>query len=194
MMKNKFSNAVAAVLLCGLGLCGLANAAEGKPDPLAAALARFIGEWTGVSSGEPGDGEVTRSYRYVMNKRYIQETNISRYPAQPKNKGGEVHEHVSMFSHDKARKLIVLRQFHVEGFVNTFRQALPAEGVEGRATLVFDSEAFENLSSSWQARESYEFLSDDEFIEVFELAPPGKPFSVYSRSHFKRKGISDHKQ
>jgi len=193
MMKNKFSSALVAALWCGLGLCGPAHAAEAKPDPLAA-LARFIGEWTGVSTGEPGDGEVTRSYRYVMNKRYVQESNLSRYPAQPKNKSGEVHEHLSMFSHDKARKLIVLRQFHIEGFVNTFRQAPPAEGVEGKATLVFDSEAFENLSSSWQARESYEFLSDDEFIEVFELAPPGKPFAVYSRSHFKRKGTSDHKQ
>lgn len=52
--------------------------------------------------------------------------------------------------------------------------------------LVFESEAFENFSNSWKARESYEFLSNDEFIETFELAAPGKAFQVYSRNHFKR--------
>jgi len=52
--------------------------------------------------------------------------------------------------------------------------------------LVFESETFENFSNAWKARESYEFLSDDEFIETFELAPPDKSFQVYSRNHFKR--------
>lgn len=51
---------------------------------------------------------------------------------------------------------------------------------------MFDSESFENLGSAWKARESYEFIGDDEFIEVFELAPPGKPYEVYSRTHLKR--------
>lgn len=136
-----------------------------------------------MSSGEAGDGEVTRKYSFVMNQRYMQETNISRYPAQARNKTGEQHEHMSMFSYDKARKLLVLRQFHIEGFVNTFRQS---PSTEGQALLVFDSEAFENFSNAWKARESYEFLSADEFVETFELAPPGNPFQVYSRTRLKR--------
>ena len=51
---------------------------------------------------------------------------------------------------------------------------------------MFESETFENFSNAWKARESYEFLSDDEFIETLELAPPDKSFQVYSRNHFKR--------
>jgi lipopolysaccharide assembly outer membrane protein LptD (OstA) len=47
-------------------------------------------------------------------------------------------------------------------------------------------EAFENFSDSWKARARYEFLSDNEFIETFELAAPGKPFQVYSYNRFKR--------
>jgi transglutaminase/protease-like cytokinesis protein 3 len=81
------------------------------------------------------------------------------------------------------RKLLVLRQFHIEGFVNTYRQV---DTGQGSASPVFESEAFENFSNSWKARESYEFLSDNEFIETFELAAPGKPFQVYSSNHFKR--------
>lgn len=33
----------------------------------------------------------------------------------------------------------------------------------------------ENLNNAWRASENYEFLSDDEFVETFELAPPSQP-------------------
>jgi len=178
----QLANFVAAFLLCTSALVGPARAAEQEADQWLP-LRRFIGEWTGTASGAAGDGTVTRKYAFVMNGRFLHETSTSRYPPQEKNKSGEVHEHWGVFSYDKARKLLVLRQFHVEGFVNTYRQA---GATEGHASLVFESEAFENFSNSWRARESYEFVSDDEFIETFELAAPGKPFQVYSRNHFKR--------
>ncbi|MFO1226094.1 hypothetical protein [Roseateles sp.] len=88
-----------------------------------------------------------------------------------------------MLSYDKARKQIVLRQFHVESFVTTYRMQPP---VEGATTLVFESESFENFSNTWRGRETYEFTSDDEFTETFELAPPDKPFQVYSQTRFTR--------
>jgi hypothetical protein len=163
-------------------LSGVCRAAEPEADRFAP-LQRFIGEWTGTASGESGDGTVARTYRLVMNGRFIHETSVSRYPPQDKNKAGEVHEHWGVFSYDKARRLIVLRQFHVEGFVNTYRQAADPLRV---AALAFESESFENFSNSWKARETYEFLSDDEFVETFELAPPGKSYQVYSRNQLKR--------
>lgn len=52
--------------------------------------------------------------------------------------------------------------------------------------LVFESEQFENFDNNWRASETYEVSSTDEFVEIFELAPPGKSFPVYSRTHFKR--------
>jgi len=44
--------------------------------------------------------------------------NQSTYPPQAKNPKGEQHEDRGFISYDKARKKFVLRQFHVEGFVN----------------------------------------------------------------------------
>ena len=173
---------VAVFLLSLCAMAASAQPAEPQAHPLQP-LRRFVGEWAGTASGEAGNGTVTRKYTPIMNGRFVHETNTSSYPPQEKNKSGEVHEFWGVFSYDKARKLLVLRQFHVNGFVNTYRQTIPAEG---SASLVFDSEAFENFSNSWKARESYEFLSDDEFIETFELAAPGKPFQLYSRNHFKR--------
>jgi len=173
---------VCAVLLCSTILSGTVDAGTPEPDEWRP-VERFIGEWSGTASGKAGDGTVTRKYAFVMNRRFIHETNTSRYPPQERNKSGEVHEHWGILSYDKQRKLLVLRQFHVEGFVNTYRQAAVAEDP---AKLIFESETFENFSNSWKARETYEFISDDEFVETFELAPPGKPFELYGRNHFKR--------
>ena len=147
------------------------------------AIRRMVGEWSGTSSGQPGDATVVRRYAFVLNDRYLHETNTSEYPPQERNKKGERHEHWSLFSHDKQQKALVLRQFHVEGFVNTYRQVV-AEGPAN--TVVFESVAFENLPADWKARETYEFVGDDEFIETFELAPPGKPYQTYSRAQLNR--------
>jgi hypothetical protein len=58
----------------------------------------------------------------------------------------------------------MLRQFHVEGFVNQF--ALDNVSDDGR-TIVFISTAIENIAPGWRARETYRILSDNEFIETF---------------------------
>jgi hypothetical protein len=78
----------------------------------------------------------------------------------------------------------MLRHFHEEGFVNLF--ALNAQSSTA-TRLIFDSVSFENFSNEWRARETYEVISADEFVESFELAEPGKDFQLYSRNHFRRK-------
>lgn len=64
-----------------------------------------------------------------------------------------------------------------------------AAGQDGpHRKIVFESESFENFDNRWKARETYEVVSADEFVEIFELAPPGGPFEVYSRTRFVRAG------
>ncbi len=168
--------------LVALGLAFPTAAQEPAADPWD--KVRFlVGSWEGVATGRAGDGQVSRQYEFVLGRRFIQEKNTSRYPPQEKNKRGEIHEHWSMLSYDRSRKTFVLRQFHVEGFVNQF--AFAADKSTG-ARLVFESENFENFSNRWRARETYEILGPDEFTETFELAAPDKPFELYSRNHFKR--------
>ncbi|MBI2924128.1 MAG: hypothetical protein HYY24_00290 [Verrucomicrobia bacterium] len=63
-------------------------------------------------------------------------------------------------------------------------------GVKGKQivrTLVFVSEAIENIAPGWRARETCKRASDDEFVETFELAAPGKEFEMFSESRLKRK-------
>lgn len=161
---------------------GAAQAPTAPAKPLGEPLSRFVGEWHGTGGGEPGQGTSQRSYEYVLGGKYLLAKNRSVYPAQEKNPKGETHEDVGYFSYDKSRQRLVLRQFHSEGFVNQYVE----EPGQHAGTLVFVSEAIENIPAGWRARESYVFDGPDRFTETFELAEPGKDFTVYSKSTFTR--------
>ena len=141
----------------------------------------MVGEWRGDSEGQPGKGTVARTYRFVLKDRFLAEENTSTYPPQPANEKGEVHEHRSFFSYDRGRKVLVLRQLHQESFV--IQYAVVPGATATRVT--FESEALENVPAGWRARETYEVVSPDEFVETFELAMGDKPYEVYSRGRFK---------
>lgn len=147
----------------------------------------FIGTWEGEGKGESGISRVEREYKFVLGGKFINVTHKSIYPPQEKNPKGETHEDWGFFSYDRKRKTHVLRQFHVESFVTQYRaESIAADG----KTLVFVSENLENLPAGWIARETYRIINNDEFVEVFELAAPGKDFSVYSENHFKRRKVA----
>jgi hypothetical protein len=143
----------------------------------------FLGTWKGSGQGQPGTSQVEREYKLVLNGKFINVKHKSSYQPQTRNPKGETHEDWGYFSYDRSRKVHVLRQFHVEGFVTQYyAQTLTADG----KTIVLLSESLENLPAGFKARETYKILNENEFVEVFELAPPGKEFSVYSENHFKR--------
>lgn len=174
---------VAAVAVCCLlGASGLAGASQAMPASRLSAVQPLVGKWQGTSEEQPGTGTLTREYRAVLRDRFIEETNRSVYPAQEKNPKGEIHEHRSFFSFDNARKTVVFRQFHGEGFVNQY----VLEPTTKPGVLIFVSEAIENIPKGYRARETYTFLSENEFEEVFEIAEPGKDFALYSKARLKR--------
>jgi hypothetical protein len=64
---------------------------------------------------------------------------------------------------------------------------VPPDGKGGDAKkIVFVSESIENIAPGWRARETYLILNENEFIERFELAEPGKDFALYSEAHLSR--------
>ena len=153
-----------------------------KDEPLAA-VKFFAGRWQGTGTGEPGKSTVEREYQFVLGGKFLQVKNVSRWAPRDKNPTGETHEDLGLMSYDTARKTIIYRQFHIEGFVNQHVM----EPIRDPKTLVFVSEAIENIAPGWRARETYHILGQDEFEEVFELAAPGKEFELYSKSHLHRR-------
>lgn len=175
---------IGAQLLLVLSLSSPILAQTAQQPDVWEPLKYFAGSWEGAAKGQSGAGRVEREYQFVLNGKFLQAKNKSTYPPQEKNPKGEVHEDWGLFSYDRSRKQFILRQFHVEGFVNQY--GLDTK-VSHSKTFVFVTESIENIPAGWRARESYRILNDDEFVEVFELAAPGKEFEVYSENRFKRK-------
>jgi len=175
------SRRLAILLLAVLPLAGRAQAP--KPESIWQPFQFFLGNWKGQGRGEPGQGEYERSYRLIFNDRFIEVRNKSSWLPTANNPKGEVHEDLGYLSYDKGRKTYVLRQFHIEGFVNQYRlESLSADG----RRIVFISEAIENIAAGWRAKETYQLTGENELIETFELAPPNKDFEVYSAATLKR--------
>jgi hypothetical protein len=177
----RFIGRVSLLVLITLHLAGAGQAP--KPADVWQPLRVFVGNWRGQGAGEPGKGDYERTYRFIFNERFIEIKNTSRWLPTTQNPKGEVHEDLGYLSYDKSRKTFVLRQFHIEGFVNQYR--LESISEDGRK-IVFISEAIENIPSGWRARETYEILGNDEFSETFWLAPPDKEFEVYTKAALKR--------
>jgi hypothetical protein len=185
-MRGAVAIVLSSSLLAGAIPATAYNATQEPPAKAAPvdrwAPVRFLlGTWEGTTTGQPGNGTVRREYRLVLRDRFIEVRNTSTYPPQEKNPKGEVHEDIGYISYDRARKAFVLRQFHVEGFVNTY-----ASGPDANLPLVFTSEGIENIPAGWRARETYR-MTGDELMELFELAEPGKEFATYSEARLKRK-------
>jgi hypothetical protein len=176
-----------SVLCAALVLCLLPVLLTGQTKPTKDVwepLRFFIGVWEGTGEGKPGVSKTRREYRFVLNNKFIEIRNRSEYDPQPKNPKGEIHEDWGMISFDRGRKQFILRQFHVEGFVNQFVTTSVSE--DGKP-ITFTSENIENIPAGWRARETYKLINADEFIEIFELAEPGKDFEKYSENRYRRK-------
>lgn len=149
-----------------------------KKDSTWLPLKPFIGQWAGEGGGEPGKGKYERSYRFILNRNFIEIRNKSTYQPTDKNPNGEIHEDIGYFSYDKGIKKFKLRQFHIEGFVNDF--VLDSISPD-KKTIVFTTVAIENIPAGFRAKETYHLLNENEIEETFEIAEPGKGFEVYSR-------------
>ncbi len=157
------------------------NTAPTEPDRFQE-LHFLLGAWEGEGQGRPGKSQVSREYALVLDGRFIEVRNRSFYPPQEGNPG-EDHRDVGFISFDSARGKHVLRQFHVEGFVNQYVHESTSEDDK---TLVFVTEAIENIPAGFRARETYILVGEDELVERFELAEPGKDFELYSETRLRR--------
>jgi hypothetical protein len=146
-------------------------------------IATLTGRWTGVGEGVPGISAAHRTYTRELGGRFIRADGRSVYPKQDKNAKGEVHDIQSVWSYDKARKLLVLRVFDSLGFVSTYVQDREASSTD---VVVLESQQLENAPAGWRARYTYSLVSQDEFRELFELDPDGKGFRPYVTGRFLR--------
>lgn len=157
-------------------------AEQPKADGLAE-LRWMIGEWRGVGQGDPGTSGSERHIDSYLDGKYVRSQGRSVYPKQEKNPKGEIHAQLDLWSYDKARGAIVLRQFDTLSFVGTYVLDKAASGPD-RWVLV--AESLENVPKGWKARYVFTRKSDDEYHEMLELDPDGKGFQPYVTNRFLR--------
>jgi hypothetical protein len=153
-----------------------------KPDvwePL-----RFLeGTWEGQGDGMSGVSMVRQEYQFILNGNFLRMKTRSEFKPQEKNPKGEIHEDVGFFSHDKARKKVVLRVFYVEGFINQYIGTISEDG----KTLTFETEAIENAPPGTRAELVFQKTGVDALEQSFYVAWPGKDFSCFSTNRLKKK-------
>jgi len=177
MEKTKIILAVLSVSFLAAG------SIRAQEDPWAP-LQFLVGSWVGEETGAAGAGKGDRVYEFIFEGKFLHARNTSRFPPQEKNPDGEVHMDWSFFSHDGLRDRIVLREFHIEGFVNQYI-LVPPEGDGNR--LVFISESVENFPPGGRVRLTLTKIDENAFHEVFELAGPGEDFTVLLENRWTRK-------
>lgn len=158
--------------------------AQNEPDTDPMNLFRYFeGTWIGEETGKSGIGKGEREYQFILDNNFLFHKNKSVFEPQEKNPKGEIHQDWAFYSYDKIRGKYILREFHSEGFVNQY--VLDSLSADNK-TMIFVSEAIENVPQGWRARVAFMIQNEDEFIETFELAKPGKDFSPILENKWTR--------
>jgi hypothetical protein len=174
-----------AVITLGLVICRPAEGAAqinpaSEEHPLHE-LAFLKGSWTGVIDGTIGPATGQRQYRFIIRDRFL----LMMHDRDPQERASpsDVHEEWSIFSFDAAREVIVLREFLVEGLVNTYACEIDAE----QTRLTCESEAAEG-STGLTLKLLYEFVDFDHFNETFEIFGPDRALQVRMKGQWLRTG------
>jgi hypothetical protein len=167
-------------IVCALLLAAASVAAEPAKDGLAE-LRWMEGNWRGIGEGDPGTSGSERHADSYLGAKYIRVTGRSVYPKQERNPKGEVHAQLNVWSFDRARSSIVMREFDTLGFVGTYVLDRAASALD-RWVLV--AESLENVPKGWKARYVVTRKSDDEYHEMLELDPDDKGFKPYVTNRF----------
>ena len=144
----------------------------------------LIGTWQGTGSGFSSSTSVVHSeFNWVMNKRFIEVKNHSEFKPTPQQPKGEIHDDWGIISFDSARKKIIFRQFHSEGFVN---QYILNDSLSNEKTFVFESEAIENFVPGGKARFTINIKRSTEIETLFDVGFPGKEMACFGSNQLKK--------
>jgi len=172
---------VGGLLLVGVALGGAgASAAEEAvvPDPWGP-LRLLEGTWQGGIDGRLGEGTGIRRYERVVGGVYLSMRHASLREPQEKSPKGDYHQELALYSYDRERQTIVLREFFVEGYVVRSTCAVEPKRV------VCTSESVES-GPGMRSRLTLKIDDRFRFEEVFELAAPGEELAVYFTNVWRR--------
>lgn len=144
----------------------------------------LLGEWKGTGGGFGNTkSTINSSFQLVMGGKYIEVKNESRFEPTANKPTGEHHIDNGFISYDENRKLLVFRQFNIEGFVN---QYVLNDSLSNENSLVFETEIIENFVPGGNARWTINKLSKDKIETVFDVSMPGQEYACFGKNILER--------
>lgn len=144
----------------------------------------LLGKWSGQGTGFGNNRSTIHSeFNYVMNGAFIEAQNVSEFEPTDANPDGERHVDRGFFSYDSERKIIVYRQFHIEGYVN---QYILNDSLSGDSVLVFETESIESFVPGGKARYTIHILSENEIETIFDVSFPGRDYGCFGNNRLRR--------
>lgn len=141
---------------------------------------RFLeGTWEAEISGSLGTGRGRRTYEEVFDGLYTLSKHASVRLPQAESPEGDHHRELGVYSYDRVRGTIVLREFMVEGYV--VRSTCDTSS----RRFVCTTEAVES-GPGIRARLTVEISDPFRFVETYELDFPGRETSVHLTNTWTR--------
>ncbi len=155
-------------------------------------LSPLTGTWRGQGSGFGNEtSEITSSFTWVMEGKYLEIINESFFDPTPANPDGEHHTDRGFISFDASRGKVVYRQFNSEGYVN---QYVLQERLSGDSLLIFETENIENFAPGGKARYTIRLISDTLMETVFDVSLPGSEYACFGNNRLTKNDMNSMKE
>ena len=144
----------------------------------------ILGEWKGTGSGFGNEkSKIESSFQLIMDGKYIEVKNESRFEPTETKPEGEYHIDKGFISYDRTRKALVFRQFNNEGYVN---QYILNDSVSNDSSLIFETESIENFVPDGKARWTIKKISETRIETTFDVSFPNNGFTCFGKNTLEK--------
>jgi len=145
----------------------------------------LLGDWSGTGSGFGNDkSKIDSHFILTLDDKYIEVVNDSKFDPTTDNPEGEHHTDKGFISYDESRKLIIYRQFNIEGYIN---QYILVDSLTTDNELVFVTETIENFIPGGKAKWTIKKISADKIETIFDVYFPKRGYSCMGTNSLTRK-------
>lgn len=147
-------------------------------------LSFLLGTWEGEGTGFGNEKSAVHSeFNLVIGDQYIEVFNQSWFEPTVDNQEGELHVDRGYISYDKTRDRLVFRQFHIEGYVNTY---VLVDSLSSADILVFRTESIENFMPGGKAQWTIRRTDETHIETIFDVSFPGEGYTCFGTNRLQK--------
>ena len=142
----------------------------------------LLGEWQGLGSGAPGEGQGGCSFAFELDKKILVRKNWAKYPPKPGESSDTSHEDLLIIYHAPDGTSFRAIYFDNEG--HAIEYALVSFPPTGEGVALESAGG----GPGPRFRLVYQWKADGTLENLFLIAPPGGEFKPYVSGLLKKKG------